>query len=122
MNIIDNDNERKPPAEATAVKAPRGAARPSRQARKSTGWLKTLLATSGVALTIIGSGLIAQRDASSGVVAPDGATTSTLTLTLDPVPTAAAPSAATGTALDAGSHRTARLVFPGAMTLSRSSR
>jgi len=118
MNAPDNPQPQ-PPREGAARQS-----RPARRApaRKDTGWLKALLATSGLALTIIGSGLIARRDASSAAVAPAEATTPTLTLTLDPVPTAAAPSAASGVTLDAGSSRPARLVFPGAMTLSRSSR
>ena len=116
MNVPEkNERER---ADRVTVPGPARAARRA-PARKDTGWLKTLLATSGVALTIIGSGLIAQRDASSATAAAASPATTT-TLMLEPVPTAAAHSAATGATLDAG--RAAGLRFPGAMTLSRSSR
>jgi hypothetical protein len=63
-----------------------------RKPPKRTDWLKVTLATGGIALTMLGTGLIAQREAGQANAADavqDGGSSGTIDL--QPIPTAISP-------------------------------
>lgn len=70
-----------------------------RKPPKRTGWLKVTLATGGIALTMLGTGLIAQREAGqagAASAAPDGGSSNTIEL--QPIPTVISLSSLAGLA------------------------
>lgn len=108
--------------ESVAVKTTR-----SNKPPKRTGWLKVLLASGGIAVTVLGTGLIAQRDAAlDSATAVGTGRSGTVVLDLEPVPTAAAPGGGDVQLNTSGSQgfrqSQAGSGFPGALAQSRSSR
>lgn len=87
----------------------------SRKPPKRTGWLKVTLATGGIALTMLGTGLIAQREASQAGAAdavPDGGSFNTIEL--QPIPTVISPSSLAGMApADLAQQSDQQLQMPG---------
>jgi len=97
----------------------------SNRPSKRTGWLKVLLASAGIAVTVMGTGLIAQQDADATRV-DVAADTGLATMNLEPVPTAAAPVRSAAQLNSSGAQGFRQLptgsTFPGPMAQSRSSR
>lgn len=69
----------------------------ARKPPKRAGWLKVTLATSSLALTIAGMGLIAQREADqASVAALTPSAGASISVDLQPIPTVMAPGSLTG--------------------------
>lgn len=71
----------------TAQNQPLEPVQGGRKPPKRTGWLKVTLATGGVALTVLGTGMIAQREARQTSSAAPAATRPLVDVDLQPIPT-----------------------------------
>lgn len=71
----------------TAQHQPAGPAQGRRKPPKRTGLLKVTLATGGIALTVLGTGIIAQREPASSAPATPVETQPLVNVDMQPIPT-----------------------------------